>query len=116
MQIMPASGVRQNSLLRKTAARLVLANDSHRPVDLNTQISAKVRERLWQGWDIGRPSPGLVEEGGNEAVPERSGREHHVSRLDLEFDGACPARAKASLTNSRGTGCCAKTSASNGAL
>jgi hypothetical protein len=83
-------------------SRRVLNGNSHRPVDLSAQLAAIVLEPLGQGWNFGRPTLGLVEQGGDEAVPGRSGREHHMPRLDVGVRRR--ARARASFTNSRGTG------------
>jgi hypothetical protein len=50
---------------------------------LCAQFAAKVPERRGQGWNIGRPTLSLVEQGGDEAVPGHSGREYHMPGLDV---------------------------------
>ncbi len=64
-------------------ALLVLAGDSHRPVDLGAQLAAIVPKRLGQGRDVGWPTLGLLEKGLDEPVARRPGCEHHVPRLDV---------------------------------
>src|SRR5262249_62128004 len=62
-------------------AGLVFTGNSHRPVDFSAQFLAKVPERLGQGRDVGWPTVRLLEQGGDEAVASRPGREHHAPRL-----------------------------------
>ena len=64
-------------------ARLVLAGDSHRPVDLGAQLAAIVPKRLGQRRDVRWPTLGLLEKGLDEPVARRPGCEHHVPRLDV---------------------------------
>src|SRR5215469_4276901 len=61
----------------------VLASDSHRPIDLSAKLDAEMLERRRQGRNIWRPMLGLVDQGGDEAVPACPGREHHMPRLDV---------------------------------
>jgi hypothetical protein len=66
-----------------SCARPQPALSSHRPVDLNTQDLCESARTTLAGVGYWAGVAGLVEEAGNEAVPERSGREHHVPRLDV---------------------------------
>ena len=61
----------------------VLETDSHRPVDLRTQLAAKVLERSRQRRNFGRPTLRLFGRSGDEAVPARSGYEINMPRLDV---------------------------------
>jgi hypothetical protein len=61
----------------------VLETDSHRPVDLRTQLTTKVLERSRQRRDFGRPTLRLFGQGGDEAVPAHSGYEINMPRLDV---------------------------------
>jgi hypothetical protein len=55
MQTMPTSGARKNSQLRKPQPPwlLILASDSHRPVDLSARLAAQVLELLGRGGILG---------------------------------------------------------------
>jgi hypothetical protein len=53
-----------------------------------------VREHLWQRWNVVRPSPGLVDQGGDKTIPERSGRDTMCHSWMLEFDGARTAESE----------------------
>src|SRR5262245_52928805 len=85
-------------------ADLVLAGDSHRPVDLSAQLAAEVLERLGQGRDVG----GRRWASSSRALTRRSrgGPDANTKCHGwmLELDGAHTARATASSINSRGTG------------
>jgi hypothetical protein len=64
-------------------ACLVLTGASHRPVDLSSQFAAKVVERFGQGRDVRWPALRLLEQGLDETVARRAGREHEVPGLDI---------------------------------
>jgi len=85
--------------------RLVLVSDSHRPVDLRAQLAAKVLEPRGQGGILG----GRRWASSSRAATRRSRDASDANTIChgwmLEFDGADWARARASVTNSRGTGC-----------
>jgi len=60
-----------------------------------------------------RPTVRLFGQAGDEAVGARSGYEINMPRLDAGVRWRALAKARASSTNSRGTGFGARTSASN---
>src|SRR5215470_10142249 len=63
--------------------RRVLKGDSHCPIDLSAQLAAIVLERLRKRWNFGWPAADFAEQGSDEAVARRPGREHHMPRLDV---------------------------------
>jgi hypothetical protein len=71
---------------------------------LRAQFAAIVLERLGQGRDVGWPTLGLGEQGGDEAVTGRSGREHHMPRLDVGVRRCILGQSEGSSINTRGTG------------
>src|SRR5262249_10003067 len=64
-------------------SRRVLASDSHRPIDLSAKLAAEMLKRRRQGRNIWWPMLGLVDQGGDEAVPACPGRKHHMPRLNV---------------------------------
>jgi hypothetical protein len=66
-------------------ALLILASDSHRPVDFPAEFAAEVLERLWQGRDVRWPTVGRFKQRPDKAGARRSTREHQPPRLDVRI-------------------------------
>jgi hypothetical protein len=96
-------------------SRRVLASDPHRPVDLSAQLASEMSKRRGQGRNIWRPTLGLVDQGGDEAVPAWPGREHHMPRLDIGVRWRILGQGKG-LTPTPAAPAGPKTAVSNGAL
>ena len=86
------------------AALGIVAGDAHGAIDLLAEFAAQVREQLGQFGYPRRLAAGLVEQGGDEAIPGGARDEPQVPGLDVGVRRGADREFRASSTISRGTG------------